>query len=310
MKNFIIFTILLLTLSGFTFAQSRLPELNKVKKIKLLESTRDDVKKILKGYETDDADAEDFSTANAYIEISYSFGDCSDDSVDTDEWNIPKGKVTKIEISLKEPFTFKDIGISSSSLRKEQRYYDAEDSYIYYDKGLGIGFEVDEDNIETIYLFPTISYYSSLCDNEEASKIKEFYSTESWFGNTNLEDRSAVIEEYPSPMVDSLTLSANEIIIGCSNAASNKSCADTNWEISVNTSVSYLTNDVLTYEYTISGGKIIGEGKQVIWDLWGVAPGTYTITAGVNDGCGICGQTKTQTVVVKECSDCSRIISP
>ena len=179
-----------------------------------------------------------------------------------------------------------------------------EDSYIYYDKGLGIAFEVDEDKIETIYLFPTISYYSSLCDNEEAEEIKEFYSTESWFGNTKLEDRSAVIEEYP-PNIDSLTLSANEIIVGCSNAAPNKSCADTNWEISVNASATDPENDVLTYEYTISAGKIIGEGKQVIWDLWGVKPGTYTITAGVNDGCGICGRTKTETVVIKECPDCS-----
>ena len=36
----------------------------------------------------------------------------------------------------------------------------------------------------------------------------------------------------------------------------------------------------------------------------GVRPGSYTITAGVDDGCGICGETKTQTVEVKECPDC------
>ena len=37
------------------------------------------------------------------------------------------------------------------------------------------------------------------------------------------------------------------------------------------------------------------------WDLSGVAPGTYTITAGVDDGCRICGKTKTRTLTVAEC---------
>ena len=40
------------------------------------------------------------------------------------------------------------------------------------------------------------------------------------------------------------------------------------------------------------------------WDLTGVAPGTYTITTAVNDGCGICGKTDTRTITVEECRDC------
>ena len=63
-------------------------------------------------------------------------------------------------------------------------------------------------------------------------------------------------------------------------------------------------NDVLTYEYTVSGGRIVGQGANVNWDLSGVRAGTYTITSGVNDGCGICGQTKTETITVAECDDC------
>jgi hypothetical protein len=63
-------------------------------------------------------------------------------------------------------------------------------------------------------------------------------------------------------------------------------------------------NDVLTYSYTPSGGRIVGQGANVTWDLSGVRAGTYTITVGVDDGCGICGQTKTQTIEVKECDDC------
>jgi hypothetical protein len=58
--------------------------------------------------------------------------------------------------------------------------------------------------------------------------------------------------------------------------------------------------DILTYNYTISGGRIIGTGAKVMWDLNAIRAGTYTITAGVDDGCGICGQTVTQTVTVTE----------
>lgn len=59
-------------------------------------------------------------------------------------------------------------------------------------------------------------------------------------------------------------------------------------------------DDTLTYSYTVSGGRVIGVGKKVTWDLSGVKPGTYTITAAVDDGCGYCGKTMTKTVTVKE----------
>jgi hypothetical protein len=64
--------------------------------------------------------------------------------------------------------------------------------------------------------------------------------------------------------------------------------------------------DVLTYNYTVSGGRIVGQGANVSWDLTGAAPGTYTITAGVDDGCGICGTTQTRTITVVAC-DCVEV---
>jgi hypothetical protein len=64
--------------------------------------------------------------------------------------------------------------------------------------------------------------------------------------------------------------------------------------------------DVLTYNYTVSAGRIVGSGATVSWDLSGVPTGSYTITAGVDDGCGICGKTMTQTVTVRDCPDCVR----
>jgi hypothetical protein len=55
----------------------------------------------------------------------------------------------------------------------------------------------------------------------------------------------------------------------------------------------------LLYVYKVSGGRIVGTGKDVMWDLADAKPGIYTITAGVDDGCGICGETKTKEITVK-----------
>ena len=104
--------------------------------------------------------------------------------------------------------------------------------------------------------------------------------------------------------VDSVTLSSSTITIPCpAGTVSDAGCAD-NSSISVSTHATDPENDVLTYNYTVSGGRVVGTGANVSWDLGGVQPGTYTITAAVDDGCGVCGSTKTQTVTVANCTGC------
>ena len=66
--------------------------------------------------------------------------------------------------------------------------------------------------------------------------------------------------------------------------------------INVTTNAEDVENDVLDYSYTVTSGRIIGSGANVSWDLSGSLPGTYTITAKVDDSCGICGKTITKTV--------------
>jgi hypothetical protein len=61
--------------------------------------------------------------------------------------------------------------------------------------------------------------------------------------------------------------------------------------------------DTLLYSYTVTGGRITGEGTNVSWDLSGVGPGTYTASVEVDDGCG-CQVTATATVTIGACSDC------
>ena len=120
--------------------------------------------------------------------------------------------------------------------------------------------------------------------------------SESFFGNTKLEDRIYKIPGNLIPFVSSLELSASEVFTGCNNSTENKSCSSGDSRISVTTVSSDPENDILTFEYVVSGGKVVGKGSKVIWDLSELKPGAYTITAGVDDGCGVCGPTVTKTV--------------
>jgi hypothetical protein len=62
-------------------------------------------------------------------------------------------------------------------------------------------------------------------------------------------------------------------------------------------------NDTLLYTWSVTGGRITGEGRAVNWDLSGVNPGTYTATVEVNDGNQhTANASSTVTVAVCECA--------
>ena len=305
MKKVIAFLFCFSAICVSVSAQSLSYELNKIREIKLLESTRDDVKRILSEYKSDKENtdergfSETFSFKKIEVEVTYTTGDCSDDADDTDEWNVKKGKVKSIEISFSDPIKFEDLQLNAVDFLKEQKLANREDDFVYHDKDKGISLFVNEEKIQSIYLFPVKKQKSLLCKNEEATMFREFYSTESYFGNTKLEDR-VEIACVPAAVSD-LILDATEITASCSavDSKQNKNCSTSSRIILVSTKPNDSGNDVLTYAYTVSGGIIVGAGKDVIWDLSDVKPGKYTITAAVDDGCGFCGETKTKTVIVK-----------
>lgn len=110
--------------------------------------------------------------------------------------------------------------------------------------------------------------------------------------------------------VTAITLSDRELVVGgCPDGYRSKSGAECNDNTTINVSTSAVDpeGDVLTYNYTVSGGRIVGSGANVEWDVAGLAPGNYTITAAVDDGCGFCGQPKTETITIAECADCEKI---
>jgi hypothetical protein len=117
-------------------------------------------------------------------------------------------------------------------------------------------------------------------------------------------DRQAEIVNL-TPNVESVTLGEKRVTRPCPPGQVRRegaNCTD-DMSVSVSTVAKDPDNDVLTYNYTVSGGRIVGQGANVSWDLSGVQPGTYTVTVGVDDGCGVCGQTKTETITVENC-DC------
>jgi len=70
--------------------------------------------------------------------------------------------------------------------------------------------------------------------------------------------------------------------------------------------VSTVTNDnskTAQIQYKINAGKILGEGKNVKWDLSGVGKGTYTINAAM-EGCNGNGCEAARSVSIVDCPDC------
>lgn len=115
------------------------------------------------------------------------------------------------------------------------------------------------------------------------------------------EDGSEVLNE--SPNVTDLTLDKTELRLPCRAGDEPPPTPSTLRDamVAVKTTAEDPENDVLTYAYTVSAGRVVGNGANVIWNLAGVDPGTFVITAGVDDGCGFCGKTMSKVVSV-ECS--------
>lgn len=105
--------------------------------------------------------------------------------------------------------------------------------------------------------------------------------------------------------VENVILDQETVNLWCPTAISKfAKCSKEGMKVNVKTKAKDKEDDLLVYDYKVSGGRIIGRGKEVIWDLFGERPGKYTITVGVDDGCGICGETVTKTIEIEECNVC------
>ena len=172
----------------------------------------------------------------------------------------------------------------------------------------------DDSNISTVTAIPCLpgvtgctptlvtTNFSGVPPGFQLSQDRHGYIIQGWIGRRN---KRAVEVINQAANVTGVTVSDTTITLPCRPGTvprAGTACAD-NQTVTVATTAVDPENDILTYNYTVSGGRIVGTGANVQWDLSNLTPGTYTITAGVDDGCGLCGRTETRTITIAEC-DC------
>ena len=108
------------------------------------------------------------------------------------------------------------------------------------------------------------------------------------------------------PPTVSLSASSASITLPCAegfHSSSNACPASPSMSVGLTANATDPDGDTLLYTYTVSGGRVTGEGANVRWDLSGVGPGKYTATVEVDDGCGCISFSSTE-VTIAGCPDC------
>lgn len=122
-----------------------------------------------------------------------------------------------------------------------------------------------------------------------------------WIGRRNA--RSAPIPPNTGPTVTSVSASISSITRPCPPGTSSNSCTPTGNSVQLTAVASDPDNDTLLYTWSVTGGRVSGEGRNVTWDLSGVANGSYTATVEVGDGNQHTAN-GTATVSVSDCTGC------
>jgi hypothetical protein len=107
------------------------------------------------------------------------------------------------------------------------------------------------------------------------------------------------------PPTVTLSASSSRVVLPAECPAGqipNPSCTPTAGTVQLSATATDPDGDTLLYTYSTTGGRVTGDGPNATLDLTGVAPGTYTVTVEVDDGCGCIAFTST-TVTVERC-DC------
>jgi K319-like protein len=126
------------------------------------------------------------------------------------------------------------------------------------------------------------------------------FIAQAWIGRRN--ERTPPPPPNQAPSVSSVTPSISTIHPACPPGSNSPNCP-TATTLTLVANATDPDNDQLLYTWSVTGGRLSGEGRQVNWDLTGVANGTYTATVEVNDGNQHTANGST-TVTVSECPDC------
>jgi hypothetical protein len=107
------------------------------------------------------------------------------------------------------------------------------------------------------------------------------------------------------PVINSFTASSKTVIYPCPmpliRTVVGCSALDPH-TVTLNVNAHDPDNDPLRYSYTVTAGRISGEGRMVVWNLTGIDPGFYDIKVEVSDGRGTASDSIKVDVV--ECPEC------
>jgi hypothetical protein len=125
-----------------------------------------------------------------------------------------------------------------------------------------------------------------------------------WVGHRNAREPDILPNQ--APVISSFAASTSTITLPCppGEVSASGSCpTTTTTSVGLTTTATDPDGDTLLYTYSVTGGTISGSGANATWDLSGLAPGTYTASVEVDDGCGCVSFTST-TVTIAACPDC------
>ncbi len=123
-------------------------------------------------------------------------------------------------------------------------------------------------------------------------------------------------KENTTPKIEQLELDRTELVIPCPPLPegypkrADSPCYNETGIINVKTIVDNPQNTPLTYQYKISGGRIVGEGETVVWDLKNARPGTYRISAAIADSRGVITETDAQEIEINDRCCCLFCVCP
>jgi hypothetical protein len=122
-----------------------------------------------------------------------------------------------------------------------------------------------------------------------------------WIGHRN----ARTVPPPPNqPPTVSLSASSASSTLPCPAGTSSTTCSPSaSQSVDLTASAADPDNDTLLYTWSVTGGKLTGEGRSVSWDLSGANPGTYTASVEVNDGNGHTATSST-TVTIAVCANC------
>lgn len=124
------------------------------------------------------------------------------------------------------------------------------------------------------------------------------------FIGLNLSVVSQTVADNEVVTVENLMLEETKVTLACPfqyiNPKANP-CPLEDRQIRIATNSTSAYKNGWTYYYFVTGGKIIGEGANVVWDFTGAKPGDYSITVGVGKDGVIKGNLITKMIMAYAC---------